>query len=539
MSAGEVHQPGGPAGREPAETVYDRFSTTAARHPERPMLCVMPGTAKAYGIAPGEITYAQAAERVEALRAAYARAGYARGHRVLLLLENRPDYFLHWLALNALGASVVPVNPDLRAGEIAYLVEHSEPAAAVAIAARQAELAGAGVVFGPDDAPLPPRHGPTAAEGEAAMLYTSGTTGNPKGCVLTDAYFTESGDWYADAGGLCALGREGERMITPLPVFHMNAMACSFMAMITVGGCLIALDRFHPSNWWQDVRESGATSLHYLGVMPSMLMKAPPSPLDRAHSVRFGFGAGVDPELHAPFEERFGFPLVEAWGMTETGARNAIVNNVEPRKVGVSCLGRPSELIEVKIVTDRGREAAPDEPGELLVRAAGPDPRRGFFDHYFKNPQATAEAWEGGWFHTGDLVRRDAEGFIYFVDRAKNIIRRSGENIAAAEVESLLMRHPKIRAAAVAPVADEIRGEEVFACIVADEPSDALAAEIMDWALGQMAYYKAPGYIAFVDELPLTGTQKLQRGELKKLVARLRDDPATHRTAHLKKRQVA
>lgn len=225
--------------------------------------------------------------------------------------------------------------------------------------------------------------------------------------------------------------------------------------------------------------------------------------------------------------------------MTETGARNAIVNNVEPRKVGVSCLGKPSGLIEVRIVTGAGTDAAPDEPGELLVRAAGDDPKRGFFDHYFKNPDATAEAWAGGWFHTGDLVRADAEGNVFFVDRAKNIIRRSGENIAAAEVESLLMRHPAIKAAAVAPVADDIRGEEVFACLQSDAASPELAREITEWALGQMAYYKVPGYVAFVDTLPLTGTQKLQRGELKKLVARLVDDPATIPLGHLKKRQVA
>lgn len=520
------------------ETVHNRFTAAATRWPDRPMLCVLPETAAVYGIAPGEISFAQAGAEIERLRHAYETAGYRTGHRVLLLLENRPAYFLHWLALNALGCSVVPVNPDLRRAEIAYLIEHSEPAAAVAIPARQDDLAAAGAVFGPDDSPIPPAGPPSAAPAEAAMLYTSGTTGNPKGCVLTNAYFTCSGDWYATAGGLCAISEDHERMITPLPVFHMNAMACSFMAMLTVGGCLIALDRFHPSTWWASVRDSRASCLHYLGVMPSMLMKAPADAGDRDHQVRFGFGAGIDPELHAPFEARFGIPLVEAWGMTETGAINAIANNMEPRLVGVSCLGKPSELIEVRIETE-GREAAVDEPGELLVRAAGDDPRRGFFDHYFKNPEATAEAWAGGWFHTGDLVRRDAGGHVFFVDRAKNIIRRSGENIAAVEVESLLMRHPAVRAAAVAPVADDIRGEEVFACLTVDSPTPALAAEIMAWALDQMAYYKAPGHIAFVDSLPLTGTQKLQRGALRDLVARLKDDPATIATGHLKKRQPA
>ncbi len=190
----------------------------------------------------------------------------------------------------------------------------------------------------------------------------------------------------------------------------------------------------------------------------------------------------------------------------------------------------------MRILADDGAEA---DHGELLVRAAGNDPHYGFFSHYYKNPEATAEAWEGGWFHTGDIVRRDAEGYIYFVDRKKNVIRRSGENIAAVEVESVLMRHPVITAAGVAAVPDEIRGDEVFACLVVDEPSAALAEKIASWCQDQMAYYKAPAYIAFVDALPLTGTQKIQRGELKALAARLLDDPATAQLGHFKKRTAA
>ncbi|MEX0286192.1 MAG: AMP-binding protein [Paracoccaceae bacterium] len=523
------------------ETVYDRLRASATRWPDRSLLCVLPETAAAYDIPDGEISFADALAQVDALAAAYAATGYTAGHRVLILLENRPSYFLHWIALNRLGASAVPVNPDLRAAELAYMIGHCEPAGAVAVPSRGKDLSDAASydlpVFGPDDTPLPPAQSPNAAEGEAAMLYTSGTTGNPKGCVLRNEYFTMSGDWYKNAGGLCAITEDGERMLTPLPVFHMNAMACSFMAMLTVGGCLIALDRFHPKTWWASVRDSRATCLHYLGVIPSILMKTPEDPSDRDHSIKFGFGAGVDPELHAPFEERFGFPLVEGWGMTETSAANTITNNREPRLVGVSCLGLPPDDIEVRVVDEAGQDVPADAPGELLVRRSGDQPRLAFFDHYYKNPEATAEAWEGGWFHTGDLVRRDAEGRVFFVDRKKNIIRRSGENIAAVEVESVLMQHPAIKAAAVAPVADEIRGEEVFALIVTDTPGEEMVQGIMTFSLDQMAYYKAPGHIAFVDELPLTSTQKIQRGALKAQVADLVEDHATHHTAHLKKRQ--
>jgi len=370
---------------------------------------------------------------------------------------------------------------------------------------------------------------------EAAILYTSGTTGNPKGCVLSNTYFLLAGQWYADLGGIGTLSTEGERMITPLPIFHMNAMAYSFMAMVTVGGCLTVLDRFHPSTWWQDVSASKATCLHYLGVMPTLLMGFDPSPDDRAHDIRFGFGAGVDPNLQAAFEARFGFALIEAWAMTETGAGAVIASASQERLIGKSSIGRPEAAVECKLVDDAGHESATQ--GELLVRRAGDDPRYGFFSEYYKDPHATAQAWEGGWFHTGDIVRKDESGNYFFVDRKKNVIRRSGENIAAVEVESVLMRHPEILAAGVAPVPDAVRGDEVFACLKVADPSPRLAEDITLWCLQQMAYYKAPGYIAFVEELPLTSTQKIQRAVLKSRAKDLMSDAKTLKTAHLKKRQ--
>jgi len=526
-------------------SVFEAFAHAARRWPGRPFLNVLPETAAVYGITAGETRYGDALAQVERLRDVLAAAGLAPGHRVMLLLENRPAFFLWWLAVNALGASVVPVNPDLRAAELAYMAGHVTPALAVAIPARIVDLEtaarAAGVlmpVITPDAALPAITTAPVFNGDEAAVLYTSGSTGRPKGCVLGNDYFLGAGRWYATEGGFCAL-HDGDRMITPLPIFHMNAMAYSFMAMIAVGGCLTALDRFHPRSWWQSVRDSGATCLHYLGVMPSMLMGLPASPIERAHKVRFGFGAGIDPKLHAGFEERFGIPLVEAWAMTETGAGAVIAASQTPRRVGESCLGRPGPGMELRITDDDGRPVAPGQPGELLVRAAGPDPRAGFFRNYHRDEAATSDAWQGGWFHTGDIVRQEPSGEVFFVDRKKNVIRRSGENIAAVEVESVLMRHPAVKAAAVAAVPDAMRGDEVFACIVTGHPAPALAQEIAEWALGQMAYYKVPGHIAFVDALPLTATNKLQRAELKALAARLLDDPATVNTTALKRRQVA
>ncbi|WP_428686432.1 AMP-binding protein [Roseibium sp.] len=530
-------------------TVYEAFAATAGKYPDRPLLNVLPGTAELYGIPAGEVSYREALEEVDRIAERLTPAGYRAGMRVALLLENRPSFFLYWLAVNRIGGSVVPINPDLRVAELEYLIGHSEPALIVAIASRHEELEAATAAVGisagviaPGEAIPEPRENAVTArplEGEAreaAILYTSGTTGKPKGCVLPNAYFLLAGDWYANVGGLAKLTESGERMITPLPVFHMNAMAYSFMAMVTVGGCLTVLDRFHPRRWWSDVAASKATCLHYLGVMPSMLMGFEPSPEDRAHSVRFGFGAGVDPKLQVAFEERFGFPLVEAWAMTETGAGAVIAASGEDRLVAQASIGKPEPSVECRIIDDNGRQAA---QGELQVRRAGADARYGFFSEYYKDAAATGEAWEGGWFHTGDIVRRGADGNLFFVDRKKNVIRRSGENIAAVEVESILMRHPDIEAAGVAPVPDPVRGDEVFACLKVKNPSRQKAEAITLWSLEQMAYYKAPGYIAFVDKLPLTPTQKIQRAALKEMALRLLDNPDTIVTGHLKKRQAS
>lgn len=536
-----------------AETVYGALCAAAARWPDKPFLNVLPETASVYGVEAGEITYAALLEAVNRQVAAYRRAGVGADMRIGVLVENRPAYYRHWLAMNALGASIVPINPDLRSGELEYLVGHSEMSAAVVLPDRVADvLAAAGrsiPVVGPDEAlplladardPNPAPDGDT----ECALLYTSGTTGRPKGCVLSNTYFLNNGRWYATVGGLVRIRPGVERMLTPLPLFHMNAMATSTMAMMMSGGCLTVLDRFHPKTWWDSVRRSAATIVHYLGVMPPMLMGATPSPDDASNDVVFGFGAGVDKALHGPFEKRFGFPLIEAWAMTETGGGVIIAANSEPRHLGVACIGKPDATTDLRIVREDGSDCDVDEPGELLVRRAGAEPRHGFFKAYLKDPEATEEAWAGGYFHTGDVVRRDADGYVYFVDRRKNVIRRSGENIAAVEVESALQQHPAVKAVAVAAVPDAVRGDEVFACVVphvtlkTGAERAALAEDLVRHTLGRLAYYKAPGYVAFVPELPVTATQKIQRGTMKDLVATLAAKPETVDTRAMKKRTV-
>ena len=528
----------------------------AQRWPDHPFIQVLSGTAAAYGMEPVVIRYGEAQQAIERLRTGYASSGYGHGHRVGLMLDNRPDFLLHWFALNGLGVSVVPISGELRSAELEYLIEHSGIGLVVATPARHELLSGAAAAAGcqlavisPDQSPPASRTEPPFAgqqpglATECGLLYTSGTTGRPKGCMLANRYYLLAAQWYAALDGHVSLRVGSERMLTPLPVNHMNAMAFSVVTMIVTGGCISLVDRFHPDGWWPAVREFRATVIHYLGVMPAMLMKASESDADRDHGVRFGFGAGVNRSLHEPFEKRFGFPLVEGWSMTETGAGAVLIAHREPRAVGTNCFGPDNPDVQVRIVADSGLDAAVDEPGELLVRHAGSDPRDGFYSGYLKDEQATAEAWADGWFHTGDVVSRDAHGLYHFIDRRKNVIRRSGENIAAVEVESVLLQHPLVRAVAVAATPDPVRGDEVLACVItaeslADSQSRQQAAvSLVDWCLARLAYYKAPGYVAFVDALPLTASQKVQRGELKALAARLPGTEACVDTRALKKRQ--
>ncbi len=541
-------------------TVYNAFCRSAEAHPDRDFLCVLPEIARHYAIEARAYSYRQAMLEVEDLTARYRLAGLQQGPRVGLMLENRPAMFFHWLALSSLGVAVVPLNCDWREAELEYVIGHSELAAAVVPATRQRDLASAAVRAGRQVAVasssldnLGSVSAPSAASvgnsepdehSECALLYTSGTTGRPKGCVLTNEYYLWAGSWYRRIGGLCRLEEGAERLLTPLPMAHMNAMAFSTMAMMLTGGCIIPLDRFHPSTWWKTVQYSGATLVHYLGVMPAMLLGAESSPDDRKHTVKFGFGAGVSPRLHGAFESRFGFPLLEAWAMTETGAGAVVIANNEPRKVGTACFGKPSPLVEFRIIGEQGADAEVGEHGELWVRSAVGKPSFGFFREYLKDPQATAEAWQGGYFHTGDIVFADQDGDFHFVDRKKNVIRRSGENISAVEVESVLLQHPRVGGVGVAAVPDEVRGDEVMACVIArgelsEAEREALAHELVSFCLQRLAYFKAPGFVAFCCDLPVTATEKIQRARLGELARQLLNTAQAVDLRAMKKRVAA
>ena len=540
------------------DNLFGLLERTVAAWPERPAFAVPSRLADGWRMGDGVWSYATFFQRVTELRdrleAAGLPASLDSNRRVALLLGNQPEFYVHWLALNALGISIVPINPDYQREEIRYLFDTSGARLAIVLADHVASVEAAAalvdpaiqvVAHGAELKRLAPGETGAVAKtnDEAALLFTSGTTSRPKACILSNDYFLYWGERYGSEGGLISLRPGEERLLQPLPTFHINAIANAFMTMLTIGCCLIPLDRFHPRTWWDDAIDAGATCFHYLGVMPAMLMALPVAPTEKRHGMRYGMGGGIDPKQHAPFEERFGTVLCEGWAMTEIGATGLMADSHEPRSVGTRCIGKPRPHQEIRLVDESGQEIAGEGQGALQLRHAGADPRKGFFSGYLNNPDATAEAWQDDWFHTGDVVRRAADGKLHFVERKKNIIRRSGENIAPAEVELVLRRHPDVVNVAVVAIADPIREEEVAAFILPAEivgvDEAALAEALFARCRDDLAYFKAPGLIVFVDSLPTTATQKVQRGELEALAKQIEHLPRQHDFRTRKKRTMA
>lgn len=534
-------------------TVYEQFCAAARVSPHLPFLCYPTSDDRGYLPEGCEYSYGESLETVDRLAAKYEVAGYGPGHRVAMLFGNRPEHFWHLLALNKIGASAVPLNPQYLNHELHYGIEFAECALVVAAGSRvndlrqvcsEMEFPVPLVDVDNQTANLPAPCRPPAevsqpeAEREALIIYTSGTTGRPKGCMISNTSCLAAGESYGTAGGLINFETGKDRLYIPLPTFHMNVSVYTLNTMTRLRNCIVLQDRFRASTWWSDIVSTGATCVHYMGIIPPLLVKSQKSADENRHKVKFGQGAGVDPVVREAFEKRFGFPLIEAWGMTETS--RAIQNCSEPRDPDGRSFGRARPPLDIRIADDDDNPLPPGTPGELLVRCQGPNPQHGFFSGYLKQPEETEKAWRNGWFHTGDIVKQREDGMLYFVDRKKNIIRRSGENIAAAEVEEALIENTAVKSIAVIAVEDEFHDEEILACIVlmpGMNATEETAISICESARDKLIRYKLPAWVCFVDDIPVTSTQKIQKGAIFPEGEDPRTDPRTVDTRHIKRKR--
>ncbi len=499
------------AGSARARSLADLLDDSAARFAARPFLLLEGGA----------VSYAEFAAGVNGLAARLAAGGVERGDRVVAALASGPDLLYLWLALARLGAVLVPLNPCLPLAEVAPFLDRIGITGAVGDRAALDAYSGrftlrmkmATGADRPSDAmafatPLlrdGPRR-PVAGGDPATILRTSGTTGGAKGAALSHASYvlpsTEFVRWMEV--------RPEDRFLGCLPLFHLAGQ--SFAVAALAGGAALALaPRFSGQEFWAQVRRHGATVVRYLGEMLAVLLKPPEAAGEREHTLRAIYGGGARPDVALRFERRFGVTVVEGYGLTETNT--VLRNEIGARRAG--SLGRPLDYAELRVV---GADGAPlpdfdgcGEPaaGEIQVRR-NPAMMSGYV-----GCDAQGSGFAGDWFRTGDLGYRDADGYFYFVSRAKDVIRRRGENIVPLHVEEVLERHPGVAQAAVVGVPDELGGEEVAAHLVC-RPGWAIDfGDLVSWCRAALAEFEVPRYFELHPDLPRTATNKVDKSALR------------------------
>jgi crotonobetaine/carnitine-CoA ligase len=492
--------------RPPAIGLGELLDRQAERHGDRPFLSFGDGTT---------FSFAETARNVGRMRGLLADRGIGPNGGVALMLKNSLFSPVAWLGAVSAGAVAVPVNSRLGPDDAGYVIRHSGAGLVVCDAetAPVARAAGLGldVLEVPAGGHVPDElaaasvrpHREGGLRALANIQYTSGTTGFPKGCLLTHGYWQWMGVASARVLGLGPT----KRLLTAQPFSYVDPQ-WQVVAALQSGAHLVILDGFHPSTFMGDVARWKATTFYCLGVMPTLLLKQPPSPADRDHTLEHVACSGIPPALHRDIERRWGVPWFEVFGMTETGINTAVLPEDRERLVGSGSIGRALEHCEASVADADGRDVAPGERGELRLRGLG------FMDGYHDDPEATASFFRDGWANTGDVVRMDADGLITFEGRTKEMIRRGGENVAQVEVEFALRGHPDVLDCAVVPVPDEDLGEEGKAYVVLRPGADVEPLVLRDFLAAKLASFKVPRYYEFRDDLPRTPSERIAKAEL-------------------------
>lgn len=478
-------------------------------------------------------TFKEVKKKAEEIAVVFEIMGIKPGDKVSLMVPNIPSFPFSWLALGLIGAVMVPMNTRYQLFDAAYLMEHSESKVIITtseqvqmlsqvrkdknlsfkiITVDQSNDHADGFLEDMLRALTNEFHYKKNTFGETLLniQYTSGTTGSPKGCMLSQKYWINIGEKIADPNliGLTA----DDILLTSQPYYYMDPQWNTIAALVN-GATLVVLDRFSPSFFWKKVQHYHVTFFYCLGNMPILLLKMPYSEDEKNHNVRFIGCSAIPPKLHQEIEERWNVKWYEVFGMTETGYDISMRVEEHEKYRGTNALGRPATDREVRIMNQSGQFVKRGEIGEMVFRG------KGLMDGYYKNPDATNLIFKNGWFHTGDLARMDEDGVIFYEGRIKDMIRRSGENISAAEVEEVIMQNKEVKMAACVPVKDEIRGEEVKAYIVpvnVVENEELYIRKLIDHCNGKLAEFKIPRYWEIRSVLPLTPSERVAKHELQK-----------------------
>lgn len=455
--------------------------------------------------------------------------GIKPGDRTAIMMANVPEFVSVWFGISRAGSVEVPVHTAYRGPLLEHVLSESEPRILFCDEEFVSRLAGmelptlerivvrggkggdppsAGVVVHDlgealqdrreGDGPLP------GGDDVSCILYTSGTTGPSKGVVLT-----HSANLRLATANIALMEYTSEDVLfTAFPLFHVNAKYTSVTSAMIVGARLVLDDAFSASRFWDRMREERVTSFNYMGGMLSIIAKQPPRADDRDHVVNRAYGAACPPRLWEPFEERFGVRLHEHYGMTEIGI--ATQNTRSVRRPG--SIGRPVPYFQIRLADEDDREAAPGEVGEIQVR---PNEPGAMLREYWRRPDATLEAFRNLWFHTGDRATMDADGFLHYVDRLKDSIRRRGENVSSFELEAVITEFDTIVECAAYGVPSELGEDDVMVAVVPHPGRGIDLDELMAYCEDQLARFAVPRYVRIMEELPRNASQRIQKFKLR------------------------
>jgi crotonobetaine/carnitine-CoA ligase len=471
-------------------------------------------------------TYADTYEAAARCAGTLRSAGIQPGDRVAIICSNRIEFLEIVLGCAWLGAIAVPINVASRGPQLQHILSNCAARLLVMEAAYTENLAllhppelaidaiwlidpTTDVRIGRVVSTSMPRGGERRATAAvqpgdlALILYTSGTTGPSKGvCCPQAQYFW----WAVNTASLLQLGAD-DVLCTSLPLFHTNALNTFYQALL-IGSSVCFEKRFSASRFFTSLAQHRATVTYLLGAMVSILLSRPHSPEEAMHSVRVALAPGVPAQFHAEFKQRTGIHLLDGWGSTETNF--VLGTTIEHQKPGL--MGPVFEGFQARVVGDQGNDVADDAPGELVVRADDP---LAFATGYFRASEKTAEAWRNLWFHTGDRVVRQSDGYFRFIDRLKDTIRRRGENISSFEVEQVLLSQPAVANAAAFPVRSPLAEDEVMAAVVLHPGQRLTETELIAFCEPRLPYFAIPRYLEFVRELPTTESGKVQKYKLR------------------------